>query len=248
VTVQLIELADEFLGAQPSIKLAETALGSIWQYTGLSLTDIGCSPGSRSEQDLNRATERAAQVLQQKVSSRNIDVELIIDPLIPPLGIENGRILPIVSAIAENASASVEPGPGTVTLSTWWEDRYAGVDAIGQGGILPYEIRENLMRPGFTTRVAEWDTGFGLHAAMEAAAAIAARIELMEPDEAVCFRLAIPLKRGTPLSPPEISVGLIGEGMGSSVRAGASEDPALNYQLLASLRGSEDDHAGIIQA
>jgi hypothetical protein len=102
----------------------------------------------------------------------------------------------------------VEPGPGTVTLRTWIEDRFVGVDAVGRGGILPSTIRENLARPGFTTRVGDWDTGFGLHAAMEAAVSIAARIELFEPEGSVGFRLAIPIKQGSPLEPSELQTGL----------------------------------------
>ena len=230
------------------MKLTETAPGSIWQYTGCCLTDIGEAEERKIEQDLNRTAETAAQALQRKVSSRNIDVELVIDPLIPPLGIDSGRILPIVTAIAVNASASVEPGPGTVTLSTWWHDKHAGVDAIGRGGIVPWEIRENLMRPGFTTRVAEWDTGFGLHAAMEAALAIAARIELFEPEDAVCFRLAIPLKHGTPLSPPEAMVGIGGDDAACRGSALSMGDHDLNLELLMSLKGSADVQPGIIQA
>jgi hypothetical protein len=248
VTIQLIELGRESTGRGPSVRLVETAIGSIWQYTGCALTDIGGSPAQHSDQDLNRVAERAARALQEKVSSRHIHVELVIDPLIPPLGIESSRVLPILTAIAENASASVEPGPGTVIISTWWQDKYAGVDAVGRGGILPLEIRENLVRPGFSTRVAEWDTGFGLHAAMEAASAIAARIEWFEPEDSVCFRLAIPLKHGTPISPPETMVGLGVDEVPSPGCALSGEEHELRFTTSTFSGGSFDVQLGVIQA
>lgn len=242
--IPLIEIQKEKQPSQPVVKLSETAPGSIWQYTGMCL-DSGES--ERPCQDLNRAAEIAAAALAKKVSGRNITVELIIDPLIPPLGVANERILPIVAAIAENASASVEPGPGTVILRTWFSEKYAGVDAVGMNGSLPNTIRENLTRPGFSTRVADWDTGFGLHAAMEAALSIAARIELFEPEGSVGFRLAIPVKQGTPLSPPERECAL--QDPESTDDGGPIDPETLSYQLLTSLWSQQDVfNDGTVQA
>lgn len=242
--IPLIEIQKEKQASQPIVKLSETTLGSIWQYTGMCLNS-GERTG-RSCQDLNRAAEIAAAALAKKVSDRNITIELIIDPLIPPLGVANERILPIVTDIAENASASVEPGPGTVILRTWFSEKYAGVDAVGMNGFLPNTIRENLTRPGFSTRVADWDTGFGLHAAMEAALSIAARIELFEPEGSVGFRLAIPVKQGNPLNPPEQECALQDP---ESTDGGPIDPETLSYQLLTNLWSQQDVfNDGTVQA
>jgi len=73
---------------------------------------------------------------------------------------------------------------------------------------VPDEIRSNLLRPGFTTRVAEWDTGLGLHEASEAAAAVEGRVEMFEPGDTpgVGFRFAMALCNGTPAGSPEARV------------------------------------------
>lgn len=246
--IPLIEIHQEEIPSSPIIRLAETMPGSVWQYTGCALSTLSESGSQLACNDLNAAAEMAASRLARKVSSRDISVELVIDPLIPPLGITSARVLPLLNAIAENASASVEPGPGTVTLRTWFGDKYAGVDAVGMNGILPSTIRENLTRPGFTTRVAEWDTGFGLHAAMEAALAIAARIELFEPDGSVGFRLAIPIKQGSPLEPPELLTGIEEPGDRTGGMA-MSDSDQLSYQLLVNLESRKNVfNDGIIQA
>jgi hypothetical protein len=246
--VPLIEIQKEKTPTHPIVRISETIPGSVWQYTGAALSALDGSPDRRASHDLNSAAGIAASRLTDKVSSRGITVELIIDPLIPPLGVENRRILPIVMAIAENASASVEPGPGTVTLQTWLTDKFAGVDAVGMGGVLPFPIRENLTRPGFTTRIADWDTGFGLHAAMEAALSIAARVELFEPDGSVGFRLAIPIKQGSPLEPSELQTGLTGpesEHRGITLR----DSDQLSCYMLAHLESQKNVfNNGIIQA
>ena len=87
--VPTIEIGNETESFQPSMRLAQTSLGSIWQYMGCCLNSLGDTPEHKVERDLNRAAERAAQALLKKVSSRNIDVELVIDPMIPPLNIDN---------------------------------------------------------------------------------------------------------------------------------------------------------------
>ena len=246
--IPLIDIQDNKEVAQPIVRLAETLPGSVWQYTGSVCEPEGINAlNKRHYYDLNRAAEIAAAKLAAKVSRRDITVELIIDPLIPPLSVDNARILPIVTSIAENASASVEPGPGVVTLKTWLADNFAGVDAVGRNGCLPLAIRENLTRPGFTTRVAEWDTGFGLHAAMAAAVAIAARIELLEPEGSVGFRFAIPIKNRPPTNPPELTTALIEPSQ--SENALLTHSNPLSFSLLGSV---EIEHGilndGIVQA
>ena len=246
--IPLIEIQQDKTPSGPIVRLSETAPGSVWQYTGRALSAFNSVSNRSAIYDLNAAAERAASLLAQKVSSRNITVELIIDPLIPPLNISSSRILPILQSIAENASASVEPGPGTVTLRTWCHDKFAGMDAIGMGGILPVAIRENLSRPGFTTRIADWDTGFGLHAAMEAAISIAARIELFEPEGSVGFRVAIPIKQGSPLEPSELRTALTEP---EPARDGLvlSDTDQLSCQVLAYLESQKDViNDNIIQA
>ncbi|MCP4679852.1 MAG: HAMP domain-containing histidine kinase [Deltaproteobacteria bacterium] len=208
MTIQTIIIEDRAKKARPIVKLAGPPPGSVWEYSNLAFPTLGGQDIEAADKDLNMACQSAAKFLAEKVSDRQIRVELIIDPLIPPLNIETERLVPIVMDIAENASASVEPGPGTVILRTWWRDQHTGVDAVGLNGVIPSAVRQSLMRPGFSTRVADWDTGFGLHAAVAAAEAIAARVELFEPNDGIGFRLAIPIRSGTPLSPAETTVGL----------------------------------------
>ncbi len=211
MTVQTIVIDELDNVAKPIVRLAGSPPGSVWQYTGFSIPFSEEQSSEAYSRDLNCASQIAAKQLAEKVAGRKVKVELVIDPMIPPLGVTAKRLMPIITAIAENASASVEPGPGTVVLRTWCNDTYAGIDAVGCYGNLPEVIRGNLMLPGFSTRVAEWDTGFGLHMARESAAEIAGKVELFDPQDGVGFRFVIPVKKGTPLDSPETMIGIVEE-------------------------------------
>ena len=248
MAIQFIEIGAEGSAGQPIVRLTEPSTGNLWQYVGACIGAIDDHREYRKAHDLNRAAEAAAAALAEKTARRNIRVELLIDPMIPLLPVEMERVVPILTSIAENASASVEPGPGTVLLQTWCTDRFVGMDAVGRNGSVPDAIRESWTLPGFSTRVADWDTGFGLHAAMEAAEAIAARLELLEDSKAVAFRLAIPIKTDTPLPSAEAMVGQPDDGLNADRVPVAYNEPP-TYTLLNGFGGLENvRHDGIIQA
>ena len=199
------------VATQPVVRLASHNPAALWQHVGYCVEAASRGETSAGEdRDLNRAAQLAAQLLLEKVAARGITVEVVIDPFILPTNTTTRRLVPLILAIAENASASVEPGPGTVVLRTWWRRGYAGVDAVGIGGSVSADVRKNLMRPGFSTRVAEWDTGLGLHEANTAARQINGSIEVFDPkeEEGVGFRLAFPLKAGSHADPAESVLGL----------------------------------------
>ncbi len=209
MTIQTIKINEMVEEPKPTFRLARTPIGSVWQYVGFAVLPVDETNDQAMVQDLNRAVQLAASRLAKKVGGRDVEVEMVIDPLLPPMWIPEKDILPIAEAIAENASASVEPGPGVVVLRTWWNDKHMCVDAIGKNGRIPNEVKKNIMRPGFTTRVADWDTGFGLYQASIDASSFSSQVELLETNSGVGFRLSIPLRPGSPISGPEAMVGLM---------------------------------------
>lgn len=192
----------------PEVRLAEVPQAGVWQYVGTCI-DYSTDTSDGVIRDLNHATQAAANKLAEKLSLRNISIEVVIDPLIPPTSISLSQMVPLIVDIGENASAAVEPGPGTVVLKTWWRGGYAGVDAIGKDAVIPDVIKKNLMAPGFSTRVGEWDTGFGLHLASEKAKELNGRVEYFEPEErGAGFRFSVPIKAATSAGSPEAEVGI----------------------------------------
>jgi hypothetical protein len=189
---------------------------------------------------INRSASMAARELARKVGDRAVKVELIIQPLMPSIAVHWERLVPIMASIADNASASVEPGPATVSLRTWWEDSHAGLDAVGQGGNIDPVVRARLMAPGFTTRVAEWDTGFGLYEASALAAQIGASISIVDSDADTLFRLTIPLCNSTPAAPPFCELGLEGH---AAVRRDIALPLTRNVFLLDGRNRKERAHA-----
>ncbi|MDD5308903.1 MAG: hypothetical protein PHU25_16430 [Deltaproteobacteria bacterium] len=231
MAVQTIILRESEQKKPLKVRFASLPSSEFWQYVGTFTGETQSEPRGQVS-DLNRVAQVAATLLAAKVANRLVSVEMVIDPVIPPVAIPEPRLLPLVAAITDNASASVEPGPGMVLVTTWWRGRTVGIDAVGVGGALPPIIRENLMRPGFSTRVAGWDTGFGLYETIAAAAAFGAKVELLEPPEGVCFRLSLPLRRGTPASPPEKQDGLGEEGERGATAAWASEEGPFDPRSL----------------
>lgn len=192
----------------PDVRLAEVPTAGIWQYVG-SCLDYTQDSSDGIIRDLNHATQAAATKLAEKLSLRNISIEVVIDPLIPPTSVSFSQMVPLILEIGENASAAVEPGPGKVVLRTWWKGGYAGVDAIGQDAIIPEVIKRNLMSPGFSTRAGDWDTGFGLHSANERAKEMNGIVEYFESDEnSAGFRFAVPIKAATSAGSPEVELGI----------------------------------------
>jgi hypothetical protein len=210
MSIKVIEIKNDCEIFNPVVKLANVPFSSLWQYVGKCMSDIYNNNSGETGQDLNYATQKAAQRLSEKLSRRNIKIEVIIDPLIPVSGISVNQLTPLIVAIGENASAAVEPGPGTILLKTWRQKRHIGVDAIGLDAVLPDSIKENLMRPGFTTRAGDWDTGLGLHEVSVKAAKIDGRIEFFEPrdDKGAGFRLSMPLGRGQHRESPEKEIAI----------------------------------------
>jgi hypothetical protein len=238
VAIQTIVLTNDNRKAELKVRFASLPSSEFWQYGG-GLSDdakIGCGI---ADGDFNRVAQAVAARLAEKVANRLVDVELVIEPVVPTVTIPDARFIPLVLAIAENASASVEPGPGKVQMITWWRGRTIGIDAIGVGGTVPAIIRANLLSPGFSTRIADWDTGFGLHDAAVAAAACGASIEVLDAPEGAVFRLAVQLGRGTPMTPPEreTSSGDEGSGVSGDWLSGRPSHPALP-DLLRVLKGA----------
>ncbi len=245
MTVQRIEINKVDTKTKPTVRLSASPPLSVWHFAGMCTQDSVGQQSNGQGCDLNRAAQEAALRLARKVASRDIAIEVIIDPILPNSCVAEGRLVPLIEAIAENASAAVEPGPGRVLIKTWWHKRHIGVDAIGVQGTVPTVIRDQLMYPGFTTRVAEWDTGFGLHQAREDAASLGSAIQLVDSDEDVRFRLTIPLKQGTPISPPEALIGLDGESDAlPTVAAMNGTHPLLAYHRLM----EEVDHVDLADA
>lgn len=238
MTVQTIEINQSTPFVAPKVRLAGTPLANIWEYVGYSLRSEGAD-GHAGHGDLNKIVQIAAHDLAQKVTGRAVSVELEIDPLIPSPYPFDDTVLDICRQLADNASASVEPGPGTVVLRTWWKGKNVGIDAIGLGGKIPEDIRQGILRPGFSTRVASWDTGFGLHEALCSAGAIGARIDIIPGRDGVRFRVTIPLKSSTPKLPPEKQVGLDDD----TVEGLSTRPPTLDELTFQAVWMEEMQHA-----
>ncbi len=211
MSVQTIVIGNINEKARPTVRLGSLPHVSVWQFAGAFLDESDLSAQGIQGLDLNCAVERAAIELAKKVSGRQVKVEVVMEPLMPRIAFPIEKIVPLIQAIGENASASVEPGPGKIVITTWWKGKHVGVDAVGIGGSIPLVIKNNIMNPGFTTRAGEWDTGFGLYHAGAAANDIGTQVELFEDEDGIGFRLAIPLRKDTPASSPDISVGLSDE-------------------------------------
>ena len=191
--LQKIEIEQNFIKKLPSVRIAGQLSSGIGQYIASHRKDI--LQGKVKNIDyLTRATQSAAIRFAEKVSNRKIDVDVLIDPMMPANTLDEKWLASLLCELADNASASVEPGPGKILLKTWFSKKSLGVDVVGINGFIPDIIRKHIMAPLFTTRTMDWDTGFGLYRAVENANRYLGKISIIDDKEDITFRLTLPLK------------------------------------------------------
>jgi PAS domain S-box-containing protein len=89
------------------------------------------------------------------------------------------------------------PGGGTITLTTWRQDRMACLAIADTGCGIPEEHMDRLFEPFFTTKAPEQGTGLGLSVAHQIITAHGGRIDIAsQVDRGTTVTLSLPLAEG----------------------------------------------------
>ncbi len=153
------------------------------------------SPTEFVEVDLNRVIRETAGLIDHQLQKAGVRVDLDLDPQLPPLKGNAGKLQQVFLNLFLNARDAMESG-GRLLVRTWSD--HAGVRAevadSGQG-IAPENL-ERIYDPFFTTKGAKKGTGLGLSVTYGIIREHGGNIEVQShPGEGTRFQIELPFAR-----------------------------------------------------
>ena len=140
--------------------------------------------------DLN-ALINEVMLLQQPIIGDNIEVEVQLDPELPPFYFDEEQIKQALMNVLSNSFSSIK-GKGKVSVKTQRRDHEAVIEISDTGVGMAPEVLENIFNPFFTTRPD--GTGLGLSVTNRIIEGHDGRIEVeSELNKGTTFRLILPL-------------------------------------------------------
>ncbi len=112
--------------------------------------------------DIDEVIHRSLKLVQNMIDISNIDVQTNLQAGIPPLMIDENRIIEVMVNLITNSMHATPPG-GKLTLATQWKDQAEMMEILvtDTGNGIPAEILPHLFDPFFSTKGTS-GTGLGL--------------------------------------------------------------------------------------
>jgi signal transduction histidine kinase len=157
------------------------------------------------EEPLNHIVSRALVLLKAQGLPENLKVEEDLDPNLPTIRADAGRLSQVVTNLLRNALQAL-PSGGTINVSTGKRVNRAGqieVEVVVRdsgSGIAPEDL-DNLFIPFFTTK--SEGTGLGLPISQRIVEAHHGDLEVQShPGKGASFSVRIPLRISSPSTDP----------------------------------------------
>jgi signal transduction histidine kinase len=124
-------------------------------------------PPERHLTDLRALVDSVLDLQSYGLTSRGIEVEVAIEPDIPPIPLDRGQIQQVLLNLTMNAIQSLSESPGGRLaihgrLRGEGADEFVTLTIADDGPGVPEELRDRIFMPFFTTRKADDATGLGL--------------------------------------------------------------------------------------
>ena len=153
---------------------------------------------------INDILEKAFEIFSQQLKVRGIEVEWRIQPDLPMVMGDPGRLEQVFINLLLNARDAIEErwkirnGPGAekkITLTTRKTKRHVRVEVIDTGSGIPKSIQEKIFEPFFTTKEVGKGTGLGLSISYGIVRESGGTITVLsEVGHGTCFILLFPLQ------------------------------------------------------
>jgi two-component system, NtrC family, sensor kinase len=114
-----------------------------------------------AEVDLNRVVQETASLLEHQLRKVGIQVKMDLDPALPPVDGNTGKLQQVFLNLFLNARDAMEAG-GTLEVRTWSGEGGAKVEVADSGPGIPPELVHRIYDPFFTTKASRKGTGLGL--------------------------------------------------------------------------------------
>ena len=123
---------------------------------------IGSKPDLH-EEDLSEVIGRVVEYFRRRIPQTGKKVHLLVEVTEPVLVRINRELFEwVIENLTKNALDAIENGEGTIAFSVSAHGRYATVDVSDTGKGITLQHRNNVFRPGFSTKKRGWGLGLSL--------------------------------------------------------------------------------------
>ncbi|GEM_PF-6465389 len=147
--------------------------------------------------NIHKIIEDAIKSLKAEITEKNLEVERIYTPDIPPVQAEPFELHKAVKHIIKNA-VEASPKGGRVSVKTYWIDEKLHpnkltlcIEVADEGKGIPWEIKDKLFSPFITTKEAH--LGLGLATAYSIIKKHQGDIKYTESEGKTIFRILLPV-------------------------------------------------------
>ncbi len=123
---------------------------------------IGSKPDLR-EENLAEVIGRVTEYFQRRIPQTGKKVHLVVESIKPVRARINQELFEwVIENLTKNALDAIENGKGTIAISISEQDKHAFVDISDTGKGIILKNRNNVFRPGFSTKKRGWGLGLSL--------------------------------------------------------------------------------------
>jgi CheY-like chemotaxis protein len=158
-------------------------------------------PPERHATDIRPLIDSVLDLQSYAIGSYGIQVEVAIDPDVPPLPLDRAQMQQVLLNLTLNAIQSVSERRGGrlrvhAAVARRGADSFVALSVVDDGPGVPDELRDRIFVPFFTTKAPDEATGLGLPVSADIVAAHGGRLSL-EPGEAgggATFIVELPIR------------------------------------------------------
>lgn len=132
------------------------------QKTADRFSKIGYKPDLH-EEDLAEAINHVAEYFHRRIPQTGKKVHLLIESQEPVRARINRELFEwVIENLTKNALDAIESGEGTIAYSISKQGKYAFIDVSDTGKGIELKYRNDVFRPGFSTKKRGWGLGLSL--------------------------------------------------------------------------------------
>lgn len=147
--------------------------------------------------DLGRTVQQAAADARKLPAMAGMDLQVEVDPGLPPVRIDEQRMGEVLVNLLRNAGEACG-GNGHVTLSASAADGVVAIEVVDDGPGIAADRREEVFRPFHSSK--EYGTGIGLAFCRKVVESHGGRIGLVDrPGYGACFRIELSRNGSSPV-------------------------------------------------
>ena len=117
--------------------------------------------GDKKKVSLRDGLESTLRILQHKLKSKGISVQLNLPPELPELCVRPGELNQVWTNLIDNA-IDASPEGGQISVDAVQDREFVTVHVIDQGSGIPEDITHMIFDPFFTTKEIGKGSGLGL--------------------------------------------------------------------------------------